>query len=130
MTETDYHRQIFGTVIAFLRAQRGLTQEEMGRLVNVAQNTLSRMERGAAPVEWFELTLYAKAVGMPGPRPDVALLERIEVVSARIVQLSKTLSDPNLLEEDIGTPWAKMSSEELSALLRISLLPPREGALA
>lgn len=130
MTETDFHRRIFGAVLAFLRAQKGLTQGELGRLVNVAQNTLSRMERGAAPVEWFELATYARAVGMPEPRPGVALLERVETVTARIVQLSMTLCDPPTLEADLATPWAKVTPHELSALLRISLLPPRDGTAA
>lgn len=125
MTETDFRRQIFGAVIADLRARKGLTQDEMGRLVNVAQNTLSRMERGAAPVEWFELTLYARALGMPEPKPAVALLERIDTITSRIVHLSTTLCDPPTAPDD-PTPWSTINHTELSALLRISLQPPKD----
>lgn len=62
--EADVYALVVGAIVSQLRARHGLTQNELASRIGVAQPTMSRVERGQARPDAFELRGLADAFGM------------------------------------------------------------------
>jgi transcriptional regulator with XRE-family HTH domain len=79
MTASD---QTLPTVIKRLRAERGITQEEMAFRADVTIATLSRVERGVTNPAWPTLVKIAEALGI-APVELIAAAEAARAAKAR-----------------------------------------------
>jgi transcriptional regulator with XRE-family HTH domain len=79
MTASD---QTLPTVIKRLRAERGITQEEMAFRADVTIATLSRVERGVTNPAWPTLVKIAEALGI-APVDLIAAAEAARAAKAR-----------------------------------------------
>jgi Zn-dependent peptidase ImmA (M78 family)/DNA-binding XRE family transcriptional regulator len=78
-----------GERILAARRRRGLTQEELGRPLELDKSAISRIERGERRVDSYELAVIAETLGVPagellGTRPRRGLL----AVAARLAETS------------------------------------------
>lgn len=62
--EADIYALVVGAIVAQLRNQHGLTQGELATQLGVAQPTISRIERGQARPDPFELRRLGEVFGM------------------------------------------------------------------
>ncbi|KFF96351.1 helix-turn-helix transcriptional regulator [Streptomyces europaeiscabiei] len=60
---TTTRRRQLGAMMRRLRAQKGLTLEEAGRLVGVSKATVSRYETQAGPVKWLVIDALCREYG-------------------------------------------------------------------
>ncbi|GHE27828.1 helix-turn-helix domain-containing protein [Streptomyces capitiformicae] len=60
---TTTRRRQLGAMMRKLRAQKGLTLEEAGRLVGVSKATVSRYETQAGPVKWLVIDALCREYG-------------------------------------------------------------------
>lgn len=60
---TTTRRRQLGVMMRKLRAQKGLTLEEAGRLVGVSKATVSRYETQAGPVKWLVIDALCREYG-------------------------------------------------------------------
>lgn len=79
MTASD---QTLPAVIKRLRAERGITQEEMAFRADVTIATLSRVERGVTNPAWPTLVKIAEALGI-APVELIAAAEAARTAKAR-----------------------------------------------
>lgn len=67
LREPDVYALVLGRVIATLRERRGWTQAQLAQTVNIAQSSVSRIEKGQTTPEIYLFQQLAYAFGMtPG----------------------------------------------------------------
>ncbi|PPS82102.1 helix-turn-helix domain-containing protein [Streptomyces sp. MH60] len=69
---TTRRRQL-GAMLRKLRANKGLTLEEAGRLVGVSKATVSRYETQAGPVKWIVVDALCREYGAADPEREAVL---------------------------------------------------------
>ncbi|MCB9663439.1 MAG: helix-turn-helix transcriptional regulator [Alphaproteobacteria bacterium] len=77
-------RLVLGNVVAALRAEQGLTQEQLAQAVGISQPTLSRIERGASVPDVLAYRRLAEALGVTASELDQLTLDAREGVDKAI----------------------------------------------
>ncbi|GGL71533.1 transcriptional regulator [Streptomyces fumigatiscleroticus] len=99
---TTTRRRQLGAMMRKLRARKGLTLEEAGRLVGVSKATVSRYETQAGPVKWLVIDALCREYGAT------------EAEREAIVGLAK-----NAKQQGWWSPFADSISESLNMLLTL-----------
>jgi Zn-dependent peptidase ImmA (M78 family)/DNA-binding XRE family transcriptional regulator len=117
MGEKEEAGSRLGERIAAARRRLGLTQEELGRPLDLDKSALSRIERGERRLDSYELAVIAETLGVPagdllGTRPRRGLLAvaarlsettHEEEVAAAVARVRRILELDQILDE-IGIP--------------------------
>ena len=92
-----------GGTLKKLRKDRGITQEELAKLINMERSTIANWERGAKRPSFDALVNYSLIFGVS--LDELAGLKHISKVQTKIIY-EYMLSDPlvNLLAERTGIP--------------------------
>jgi len=113
---------VLGVVLAQLRKEKNLTQEQIGKASGIGPTTWSRIEKGVSTLSMEQLRAAAKAL-------DVApalILERAE-------KLEQELKGKGILVADVPPKdWANATSAATSGMLFATLMKylPGVGAMA
>lgn len=65
MTEQNTYLQSLGKRLAALRKEQGLTQSQLGKMVEVTQQVIAEYERGFHNIPVYRLAMLADALGVP-----------------------------------------------------------------
>ncbi len=72
---TTTRRRQLGAMLRKLRARKGMTLEEAGRLVGVSKATVSRYETQAGPVKWIVVDALCREYGAAGAEREAVVPE-------------------------------------------------------
>lgn len=118
MTPRDTFRILLGLTIAHLRKQTGLSQGDLASRANLPQSTYSRMERGYALLEWYDLECILRGLQHGHIRTVGELLDFTTRIHRQIDSLVPTLDlagETDLTEEQFGALFSVASLSVLSA---------------
>ncbi len=111
---------ILGVVLAQLRNERHLTQEQIGKATGIGPTTWSRIEKGVSSLSMEQLRAAAKVLGVTPP----FILERAE-------QLEQELRAKGILVGDVPPrDWAAATSAGGMAFATLKPYLPQLGAMA
>ena len=114
MNEIDILRRILGLLITALRTQHDITQAALADTLHAAQSTISRVERGEAPVEWLELPRYLAAL----KHADVDTVDKLMAAVHAIKHAAHLIASTVYTDRHIGDNWweAMTPAEALGVL--------------
>src|SRR3990167_4226110 len=86
MQQANFRRRILGAILANLRADGSLAQGELAARLDprVEQSSVSRIESGATPMEWWKLQQYIAALANPRIETLNALLAHVDHVTQQL----------------------------------------------
>lgn len=99
---TDFERLSVGPELAKLRRQRGLTGQQLGRLVGMSQAKISKIEIGAVMPTAPDVERLARALEAPDDQV-AALVERAEGQHDELVDLRFTGRRMMASQQDLGS---------------------------
>jgi transcriptional regulator with XRE-family HTH domain len=84
---------VIGAMLAKLRKEKGLTQEELATAVDVTQATWSRIEKGAAAATIEQLALASDRLKIPVHQVLKLADDAVEVLQQQGIQVKRTRVD-------------------------------------
>lgn len=97
--------QVLGQVVAQLRERAGLQQKEFAERIELAQSTVSRLERGQALVDW---QLFSRTAGAFDMTPQ-ELEQLVDDATKRANELADAMNGvatpPEPTPDDGGNEW-------------------------